>query len=42
MSYNEINKKLQDRKNWTPELIYVHRTRLILGFIIGLIVGLLV
>jgi len=35
-------KHLQCRNNWTPELIYVHRTRLIIGAILGFIVGFLI
>ncbi len=41
MNYLEINKKLQDSKNWTNELLYVHRTRLILGIAIGFVICLL-
>jgi len=39
MKFIEVNKKLSKRKNWTDELIYVHRTRLIFGFLLGLIIG---
>lgn len=42
MTYLEINKKLQDKKNWSPELLYVHITRLLLGFILGVFVGILI
>lgn len=39
MNYWEINKKLSNPRNWNKELLYVHKTRLILGFILGLSVG---
>ncbi len=32
---------LTKKENWTKELIYVHRTRLTLGFILGIIMGVL-
>ena len=34
-------KDLTKKENWTPELRYVHKSRLIIGFILGVIVGLL-
>lgn len=37
--FQEIAEKLSCRKNWTSELIYVHRTRLVFGLAIGLILG---
>lgn len=39
MSFWGINRKLCNLKNWTDELRYVHETRLIGGFVIGLMVG---
>lgn len=42
MNYWECNKKLSNAKNWTYELRYVHRTRLVLGFIIGFVVAWLI
>ena len=41
MDFWQINDKLCDPKNWTDELRYVHRTRLGVGIVIGLIIGLL-
>jgi hypothetical protein len=35
-------KQLQEIKNWTEREIYIHRTRLILGFLIGLALGILI
>jgi len=32
-------KDLTKDENWTPEMIYVHRTRLVLGVILGFILG---
>jgi len=32
--------ELQDRSAWTPVMIYIHRTRLIAGMILGFIMGL--
>ncbi len=34
--------KLTRKENWTPELRYVHKSRLIIGFLIGLLLGLLI
>lgn len=31
---------LADAKNWTPKMIYIHRTRLVTGLILGFIIGL--
>jgi hypothetical protein len=31
--------KLSKRENWTPELIWVHRTRLLIGFCLGWLVS---
>jgi len=42
MNYQEINKRLSNRKNWTEELVYVHRTRLLLGFLVGFFIGLFI
>lgn len=28
-------RKLADKEVWTPELMYVHRTRLVYGFMFG-------
>ncbi len=39
MNRIEITHKLSKKENWTEELIYVHRTRLLLGVILGIIVG---
>lgn len=41
MKISEISKKLSHRENWTKELAYVHITRLIVGFILGFIVGII-
>jgi len=35
-----IIEKLKHKENWTPELRYVHRSRLIFGFTLGIIFGL--
>jgi len=39
MRWYEIAKNLSHKENWTEQLIYVHKTRLILGFILGIILG---
>ena len=36
---DEISAKLCLRQNWTPELKYVHQTRLVIGFILGSAMG---
>jgi len=36
-----MNRDLTKKENWTKELRYVHRSRLIVGFIIGVLFGLL-
>ena len=38
----EIDEKLLDKRCWTRELIYVHRTRIVVGAILGFILGLIV
>ena len=35
MTYKEISDFLSKKENWNPVLEYVHRTRLIIGFILG-------
>jgi hypothetical protein len=30
---------LSKRENWTPILIYIHISRIIIGYILGIIVG---
>lgn len=30
---------LSKKENWTPELRYVHSTRLVIGFLLGLALG---
>jgi len=37
MNFWECNEKLKKAENWTDELIYVHRTRLVMGVILGLL-----
>lgn len=32
---------LTKKENWTPELIYIHRSRLIIGLVLGFIFGIL-
>jgi len=39
MTFWECAKKLGKRENWTDELTYVHKTRLIIGFILGFVIG---
>jgi len=39
MKISEISKKLCHKENWTEELAYVHVSRLIVGFILGFIFG---
>lgn len=34
-------KDLTKKENWTPELIYVHKSRLILGVVLGFFMGIL-
>lgn len=36
---NEDLEKLRIKQNWTPAMIYIHRTRMVYGFITGLLVG---
>lgn len=36
----KIGEKLSKRENWTDELLYVNYTRLMFGFILGIIWGL--
>lgn len=38
-NFTAITERLCHRKAWTPELIYVHQTRLVLGVILGFIFG---
>ena len=38
--YEKEMKDLTQKENWTPELIYVNKTRLIIGFIFGFLLGL--
>lgn len=33
-------KDLTKKENWTPELIYVNKSRLIIGLILGFLLGL--
>jgi len=35
----KISNHLSKKENWTPELIWVHRTRFILGVILGFCMG---
>lgn len=35
----EISEFLSKKENWTKELIYVHKTRLLLGFFLGTAIG---
>lgn len=35
-----LSERLQHRAEWTPELIYVHRTRLVIGVLLGIGLGL--
>ena len=39
MNIWEIIIKLHKRENWTDELIYVHRTRIVFGLIAGFLLG---
>lgn len=36
---NNYSQFLSDKKNWTPIRVYIHRTRLIFGFILGTLFG---
>ena len=40
--YEKIRVKLCNRRNWTPELLYVHKTRLLIGFVAGLVLGFII
>jgi hypothetical protein len=42
MNKIEISKKLSKKENWTEELTYVHRSRMILGLFFGLILGFII
>ena len=39
MNREEIITHLSKKENWTEILEYVHRTRLILGFVLGILTG---
>ena len=39
LTFWQCAEKLKKKENWTYELRYVHRTRLILGIAIGFLLG---
>ena len=40
MDYQKIVEELSHRDNWTDKLIWVHVTRLLIGFFLGFLLGL--
>ncbi len=36
---SNVNERLSDKKNWTPDLVYVHATRLLIGIVMGFLLA---
>lgn len=32
---------LTDRTNWTKQMVYIHRSRLVVGIVLGVVIGVL-